>query len=83
MLAVSAESDVSTETASSPITDPGQSSLPDDFQINETEAAPNEVEDLQEGSSNDSLLKELDKKLEVPELKSEAVARFVMYLGFF
>ena len=80
---MSAESDVSTETASSPITEPGQSSLPDDFQINEAEVAPNEVEELQEGSSNDSPLKELDRKLEIPESKSEAVARFVFYLRFF
>jgi hypothetical protein len=75
---MSAESDVSTETASSPITDPGQSSQINDFQISETEAAPKEEEDQPESSNNDSLLKELNRKLETPELKIEAKARLVL-----
>ena len=77
------DSDVSTETASSPVTDHSQSSLLEDFQTRETVAAPKEEKGLQEASSSDSLLKELDMKSEIPELKSEATPRLVLYVRVF
>jgi hypothetical protein len=64
----SADSDASTETASSPITDLSQSSLAEDFQTSQTENAPKEDNFLQEVSSNDNLLKELESEALIPRL---------------
>ena len=66
-------SDISTETASSPITDHSQSSLPEGLQTHGMAGDPKEDEDLQEGSSKDNLVKELDEKVEIPKSSNEPV----------
>ena len=72
--ALSAVSDISTETASSPITDHSQSGLPEDLRIFETEDDSKESKVLQEQSSSDNQLKELDEyKVEIPKSTSEPI----------
>ena len=78
--AVYTESDISTETASSPITDLSQSSLQDEFK---TETNLKEEESSQEDSQNEEVSKELDTKFEIPKVKSEtAMPRLVICLYF-
>ena len=67
------ESDVSTETASSPCTDGSQSSVTEDSQKNEAEDVSPRETCSQEPSTHDSLLKELDRKLEIPASKDKDV----------
>lgn len=66
-------SDISTETASSPITDHSQSGLPEDLQTYEPQGDSKEGKVLQEQSTSGNLLKEPDEKVEIPKSTSEPV----------
>ncbi|XP_028404794.1 uncharacterized protein LOC114527359 [Dendronephthya gigantea] len=69
------ESDVSTETASSPCTDGSQSSVAEDSQKSEAENVHSQEKSSQEPSTstNESQLRELERKLEVPVSKDKDV----------